>query len=415
MAFMNRVLRSAIAVTSLWGLALAATGCSGSAASKDTDKDSGPLTVWVMGDSSENFDKLVAGFTAETGIEVNAEAIPWDGVNDKLTTAVASGEGPDATQVGLSNLAAFQHAGALLDLTDYLDEHPGLASDNFPAAVAADKTSDAGQTSVPWTSDTRVLFYRKDLLEAAGVEPPQTWAELQDAASALATGDDQFGFYIPQWDQALPAEFTWEAGGDIVDDEGRVSLDSDEFRKAADFYLSFYEKGLVPTNGDFDQVQGFVSGAAPMLISGPYFGAAVSGAAPELDGKWDVVKLPSDQTGTSLFAGSNFAAWHNTKHADAAVELLDYLAEPQTQLMWFEMTGELPTTNEALLDESLTSDPHVATYVDQLSDAQLLPLVPKWDQIAAEVLGALNEVALNGADKDSTLADLNSTIEDLQQ
>ena len=413
---MNRVTKTAAVAASLLGVVLGAGACSGDgeAAPAPEADDKGPLTVWVMGDSSENFDQLVAPFEDETGIAVNAEAIPWDGVNSKLTTAVASGDGPDVTQIGLSNLAAFQDAGALLDMDDYVDDHPALADENFPDAVASSEISDEGHYSVPWVSDTRILFYRKDLLDKAGVTPPASWEEFHAAAAALAETNEH-GYYIPQWDQALPIEFTWQAGGDPVGSEGNVTLDSDEFRKAADFYLSFYRDELVPTNADFDQVQGFISGASPMVISGPYFGNAVAGAAPELDGEWGVATLPAEVNGLSLFAGSNVGIWNNTEHVGAALELLEYLADPKTQLAWFELTGELPTTQDALSNPKLADDPHVAVYVEQLSEAKLLPLVPEWDQIAAEMLSSLNAIALNGADQDQTLADLNQKVEDLQQ
>ena len=79
------------ATTTMLSVAVAATACGGDSDAAQTE--SGPLTMWVMGDSSDNFDKLVAPFVEETGIEVNTEAIPWDGVNNKLTTPVASGDG----------------------------------------------------------------------------------------------------------------------------------------------------------------------------------------------------------------------------------------------------------------------------------------------------------------------------------
>ena len=146
-------------------------------------------------------------------------------------------------------------------------------------------------------------------------------------------GGTDYGYYIPQWDQALPAVFTWQAGGAITDADGKVTFDSDAFRTAADFYLSFYADGLVPTASDFDQTIGFISGAAPMLISGPYLAKAISDTAPELDGKWGVAPLPKgDAAGTSLFAGSNLAVWNGTDAMDQSLALLDFLAEPATQV-----------------------------------------------------------------------------------
>ena len=75
-----------------------------------TPVEGGTVRVWIMGDSGPDFEQLVAPFAERTGIDVEVESIPWENVNDKLTTAVASGDGPDVVQIGLSNLAAFQAA-----------------------------------------------------------------------------------------------------------------------------------------------------------------------------------------------------------------------------------------------------------------------------------------------------------------
>ena len=118
----------------------------------------GTIDVWIMGDAGPNFSTLVEEFTATTGIDVEVESIPWENVNDKLTTAVASGEGPDVVQFGLSNLAAFQSAGTLADLSAYAADYPSLYDATYLEAVASDRINPAGQQlSVPWISDTRVL------------------------------------------------------------------------------------------------------------------------------------------------------------------------------------------------------------------------------------------------------------------
>jgi multiple sugar transport system substrate-binding protein len=355
-------------------------------------------------------------FTKQTGIPVQVEAVPWGNVNDKLTTAVASGNGPDLMQVGLSLLPSFESAGALLDLSPYVKDHPGLQSSTYVAAVASDKINPSGKVlSVPWVSDVRVLFYRSDILGAAGISsPPTTWTQFHDDATKLAQrGKGKYGYYIPQWDSALPVEFTWEAGGKVLQN-GKVTFDTPQFRAAADFYISFYRDKLVPTSSDFDQTQGFISGTAPMVISGPYLAAGIKSTAPQLDGKWNVALLPRNQAGTSLFAGSNMGVWAKSKHVGASLRLLDYLAQANAQLNWFKTTNELPTAKTALADPTLTSDPMVKIYTSQLQDAQLLPLVPKWDKISQAMLDSLNSIVLKGADETSTLATLNSTVSNLQ-
>ena len=371
----------------------------------------GPLTVWVMGDATTNFDTLVAPFTQATGIEVKTVAIPWDSIDQKMTTAVASGDGPDVVQVGLSKLRTYADTGALLPLDDTtVADYPNLASSNFVDGVAGSATAIGGTVvSVPWISDTRVLFYRSDILSAAGITaPPATWDELRaDAKTLAARGDGQYGYYIPQWDSPLPVEMTWDFGGDIVDADGNVNFDTPAFRQAVDLYTGLYADKSVPTNSDFDQTQGFVSGVTPMLVSGPYLAAAIKDAAPDLDGKWSVAELPKGTTNTSLLAGSNMAVWAKTAHKAGALSLLDFLSQKDTQVTWFQLNGDLPTAKAALADTALTSDPLVAVYAAQLANAKIVPLVPNWDgETGKALLDALNSIVLTGTDKEAALTSL---------
>lgn len=369
------------------------------------------LSVWIMGDSATAFEELVADFEQSTDINLEVEAIPWDSVNDKLTTAVASGSGPDVTQIGLSLLPQFESAGALLDLSGYLDEHPGIAPEVYVDAAADLVMRDGVMSSIPWVSDTRVLFYRSDILADAGFDaPPSTWDELYDVAVTLSErGDDQYGYYIPQWDRPLPVLFTWQAGGEVVAD-GEVAFDSPEFREAVEFYTSFHASGAAPTTADFDQTLGFITGVTPMLVSGPYLARAVAEQAPELEGAWSVALLPENENRTSLFAGSNLGVWHNTEHADEALQLLEYLSTPSTQLAWFDTTNELPTAIGAVEDPSLAADPLTSIYMEQLQESRPLPLEPWWDPVNGELLNTLNEVILTDAELDDGLARLDDWV-----
>jgi multiple sugar transport system substrate-binding protein len=410
-----RTVRNHVTAIGLIAVALWTAGCSGTT-NTPTTADTGPIQVWTMEDST-SFTALMQDFTKQTGIQVQVQAVPWANVNDKLTTAVASGNGPDVMQIGLSLLPTFQSAGALLDLSPYVKDHAGLQSSNYLSAVAADKINPKGKVlSVPWVSDVRVLFYRSDILGAAGISsPPATWTEFHDDAAKLAQrGKGKYGYYIPQWDSALPVEFTWEAGGDVLDANGKVTFDTPQFKSAADYYISFYKDRLVPTASDFDQTQGFVSGTAPMVISGPYLAAGIKGVAPQLSGKWNVAPLPRNQAGTSLFAGSNMGVWAKSKHVAASLRLLDYLGQSTAQVSWFKAANELPTAKAALGDSAVTGDPMVQVYSNQLQDAKLLPLVPKWDKISSAMLDALNSIVLKGNDEAATLAKLNSTVSSLQ-
>jgi multiple sugar transport system substrate-binding protein len=384
-------LRRALAAASL----LVLTACAAA------ESGSGELTVWIMGDSSARFERLVEPFTERTGIGVDAVAIPWDSIDQKFTTAVASGNGPDVLQIGLSKLRAFAGSGALLKLdARTLKDHPGLAPAHFLDGLAP-----AGdQVSVPWVSDTRVLFYRTDLL----AEPPATWEQVRADARRLAgRGAGRYGFHVPQWDNALPVIMTWAQGGSVVGGDGTIDFDTPAFRKAVDLYTGLYADHSVPPDADFDQVTGFVSGATPMLVSGPYLANALAEAAPDLAGKWSVAPIPGGSAHTSLLAGSNLGVWGASPDRDRALRLLDFLAQPGTQLTWYELDGQLPAAKAALNDPKLTADPLVSVYAEQLKHAEPLPPVPNWDgETGKALLDALNAIVLTGADRDTTLKSL---------
>lgn len=402
----------ALALGAATVVALGLAGCSSSGG--ESPSAEAELTVWVMGDSSEHFDELVKPFVDDSGTKVTTVAIPWDSVDQKFTTAVASGNGPDLIQIGLSKLRTYADSGALLALDEAtIADYPNLQASNFIDGIAGDATAIGGEVvSAPWVSDTRVLFYRTDILEEAGIDaPPATWDELREDAKTLAArGEGQYGYYIPQWDSALPVVMTWDQGGDVVNGDGEIDFDTAEFEKAVDLYTGLYADGSVPTNSDFDQTQGFISGTAPMLVSGPYLGAAIAQTAPELDGKWNVTTIPAGSDDTSLLAGSNLAVWGKTKNQDAALQLLDYLAQPDVQVQWYELDGQLPTAKKALEDPALTDDPLVAVYTAQLAKSKLLPLVPNWDgETGKALLDALNSIVLTGADRADALQTLFDT------
>ena len=423
---MAKILRDLGVATAALGLAAATAACSSSKSTKtagasgdaNANKDSNvTLKMWVMGDSSTNISKLLEPFTAATGIKVTVQAIPWANVNEKLTTAVASGNGPDVTQIGLSQLPSFLAAGALQDVGAQAAKDPALADANFIDGVSSAKLNPAGKVySVPWIADTRVLFYRTDILSAAGISAaPTTLAELHDDAAKLAQrGSGKFGYYIPQWDAPLPIEFAWSMGGDVTGADGKVSFDTPAFKKAVDYYASFYKGKLVPTASDFDQTQGFISGSAPMLLSGPYLAQSLKTQAPELAGKWAVAPLPADASSTALLAGSTLGVWKNSSHVDADLKLLDFLAKPDTQLKWYALDGDLPTAKTALADPALASDPNAQVYVKALQTAKLLPLVPAWDKISSKMLDGVNSIVLKGADENATLTQLNTDVASLQ-
>ncbi|WP_139129202.1 extracellular solute-binding protein, partial [Paenibacillus nuruki] len=176
--------------------------------------------------------KIVPDFEkANPDIKVEVQAIPWDNAHDKLLTAVASKKGPDVVQMGLGWIPEFADAGALLDLSSYTEKYPNLKVDNFFKGAQQTMTYNDQLVGIPWYIDTRVLFYRADLLKQVGYnEPPKTWAELKDAATKLAArGNGNYGILLDSQDQVFTLPFAWENGSEVISSDNKAQFNQPQY------------------------------------------------------------------------------------------------------------------------------------------------------------------------------------------
>jgi multiple sugar transport system substrate-binding protein len=274
----------------------------GTAAQATNPDLSGDLTVWAMGLEGEKLPGLAQEFmTAYPNVKVNVEPVPWDQAHQKLLTAVAGGETPDVSQIGTTWMAELVETGALDEAPESLS---GRAADFWEAAWAS-ATVEETVYGAPWYVDTRVLFYRTDLLQRAGfAAPPATWDELKQAAVALKQGGTRYGINLPTNADFLP--FIWQAGGTVYED-GEFRLNTPEVVAALTWYQSFFKEGLVPTETQgFDVHQAFIRGDVPMFFSGPWsIGLLNEQGGAEMQGKWNVALSPQNKTRTSFAGGSD--------------------------------------------------------------------------------------------------------------
>jgi len=146
---------------------------------------------------SVGFMKLIEGFTAETGIKVNLETVPWNEIESKLVMTNQSGNPTcDISWVSSQKLASLVNAGALLPLDDYYKDLD--TSDFIDQAIdAATFPGDGKKYLVEASVHSRGLWYNTDLIQT----PPADWNELIDAAvSANAQDNNIYGFaaYTPK-------------------------------------------------------------------------------------------------------------------------------------------------------------------------------------------------------------------------
>jgi multiple sugar transport system substrate-binding protein len=357
----------------------------------DTGAASGSIDVWAMGEEGENLQTLADQFMDEyPDITVSVTPVPWDAAHDRIVNAIAGGQVPDVLMVGTTWMGEFAGLGGLDPTPENFD-----ASEYFEGAWAT-TVVDGVSYAVPWYVETRVLYYRTDLAEDAGVgDPPGTWDELKGLAQGMQEAGARWGISLQpggtgSWQTFMP--FFWQAGGEIMDADGNFTLDSEACVEALTYYDSFFEEGLAqPSEADVPVEGQFASGDVGAFVSGPWMISIVeeAGADPEA---YRVARQPSEAAGTSFVGGSNLAVTADSNNKDAAWAFIEYLSRPDVQVTWFETVNALPSVQAAWDDEGLSGDERLSVFGEQLEDAKAPPSIATWEQVAAEIDSVIEQV-----------------------
>lgn len=359
----------------------------------------GDITVWAMGAEGEKLPELVKDFEAENpDATVTVTAIPWDAAHDKIATAIAGGQTPDVSMLGTTWMGEFGG-------TDALDATPdeSVNPDDFFEGAWNTVVVDGTAYGVPWYVETRLLYYRTDLAEKAGLEPPTDWAGLKDFAAGLQEAGAEYGVALQPgntgaWQTFMP--FAWQAGAELTDGDA-YTLDTEPMQKALEYYRGFFDDGLSPTNvlrpGELES--GFVDGRYGSFFSGPWHQSLIeeTGGA-EFADKWAVAKMPTEESGTSFVGGSNLAVFKESENRDSAWKLLQWLSTPEVQQQWYGLVGALPSVKSAWETGDLSTDEVLATFGEQLDDAKSPPTTTTWEQVAATIDKEIEKVVTGGVD-----------------
>jgi multiple sugar transport system substrate-binding protein len=287
--------------------------------------------------------------------------------------------------------------------TGALDEAPSSIDQSqfFQGAQDAVKVDDKVY-GVPWHVETRVLFYRTDLAEKAGItKPPETWDELKAMAQAYKEkAGTKYGINLStnNWQEYLP--FVWQNGGEVASGD-QYTLDTPEAVEATAFFQSFFEEDLAPpqTPQGFDVTPAFVRGTHPMFFSGPWHMGLVDEAGGKgFEKKWDIAKMPVKESGTSWVGGGELVVFKQSKNRETAWKFVEYLTKPEVQAKFYEESADLPSNQAAWELPQLADDPRLKVFGEQLQDAKTAPPFPKWEQFATDFNTKLDEAFTSGQD-----------------
>jgi len=357
---------------------------------------SGELTVWAMGNEGTKLSTLADAFTkANPGVKVSVTPVDWGQAVAKLQTAIAGNTTPDVSQMGTDMMGQFGATGAFEPVPS------DIASSTY--FESAWNTNDvAGVVSgVPWYVETRLLYYRKDIAEKAGImSPPATWDDVAAMAKAMKEkGGSKFGISLgtKNWQEYFP--FLWQNGGDVVDASGNPALNSPQAVEALTFYDSFFKAGLTPKSvpEGFDITPAFVKGDNPMFFSGPWhLGLIDTAGGADFKTKWAIAPMPKKVTGTSFLGGSNVVVFKNSKNKDAAWAFVKFLSDPKTQALWYTTATDLPAVQAGWDDPTVKSDPNVALFGEQLKDTKAQPVSATWSELSSALNDTLEKMTTGG-------------------
>ncbi|HEX6534185.1 MAG TPA: sugar ABC transporter substrate-binding protein [Gemmatimonadaceae bacterium] len=384
--------------------------------------DAVTIRFWAMGAEGEHVQQLVREFErANPGIDVRVQGIPWTAAHEKLLTAFVGEVTPDVAQLGNTWVPELEAVDALLPLDPYIARSPDVDSSGFFGGIWETNVVDGGTYGIPWYVDTRVIFYRKDILAAAGYDSiPQSWAGWRRAMEAVQrrAGARQWAIFLPTNEWMQPVVLGMQNGSTILRDDGRWgAFEQPAFREAFDFYVGLYRAGLAPVAGNNDianPYQEFARGTFAMWITGPWnIGEFERRLPPELEREWGTATLPGPTgpaSGISNAGGSSLVIFRRSAHPAAAWRLIEFLSRPDVQRRFYRLTGDLPARKEAWADSALAGNRYMRAFHEQLQRVRATPKVPEWEFITSKVIDQSEAAIRGGVPNDSALARLDREV-----
>lgn len=373
--------------------------------------------------------KLLKEFTQETGIKVNELGVNYNDIFGKVTQAAMS-KSSDIDLAEMDTIWAGQYyeGNIAVDLTNVV---PDSLKKQFTNSSLSSVTYNGHLVAMPWYSSTKHFYWNKKLLAEVGVtSPPKTWDQFEAVSNKLkAKGIMASGW---SWKQAesLNCDYVslvYAFGGQFFDSNGKPAFNKGGGLKALEYMVKLLntDKTVAPGSLQWDEndvMNNFAAGKIAMMTNW-------EGAYPKLNdpkqssivGQSDVGLMPGegDVVSSAVTGSEGIAIMQSSKHKQAALEFLKWLASKKTQIELFQKTGSYPSLQTAYSDPSLkASDPTntIDKYAAQFAYGHNRPNAPgyvKWaDILSAQLHDALlGQVSPKDA-LDKAAADISKAIQD---
>jgi multiple sugar transport system substrate-binding protein len=401
------------------GMVVMSSGCGGSSGRKTTVK------FWGMGNEGEMVKSLIAEFERRNpDITVDVQQIPWTAAHEKLLTAFAGESTPDVCQLGNTWLPEFTVLNALEPLETFVRTSPIVQIPDYFEGVMKTNIIDSTLYGIPWYVDTRVVFYRKDILKQAGYEEfPRTWGEILTASrkireQARAKKKICYPFFLPTNEWVPAVVFGMQAGGNFLKKNNTLgNFSGREFTDAFTLMADFYRNEYSPAGMQLitNMYNSFSDGMIAMYITGPWnIGEFTRRIPPSLQDQWMTAPLPSmDSTfpGISLPLGTSLVMFKRSENKEAAWKLIEFLSSVEQSIAFYTITGNLPPRKSAWQDSALANNRYIKAFYEQLQRVEPLPQIPEWEQIVIKLQLYVEYIATGTLTVDAALKRFDNDVD----
>lgn len=352
------------------------------------------------GSPKNEFRSVVGKFEEQHSIKVTCTSYDWGNAWGEIMKIMLYKHGPVMSQVGTTWLGSLDATQGLRPFSPLDINQLGGAAAYHPAAWASGISLETGQiTAIPWFLDTYVLYYRKDLLEKAGVDETKAF-ESYEALGETIEKLARTGVTIPI---AMPTGFSsranlhsaacwvWNQGGEFISDDGKqLLLSESKTRQGLKAYFSLVRH--TPKAGqalsDADCYHVFIDGSAAITLRNTsllYMAERDPILAARFGRDMDVAAVP----GTSFVGGSSFVLWNHIRSGQEtlALSLLKQLTSPETQYTYFEQDGFLPTRVEAL--QRLAARPFYGPVAETIQRGRSFRKLKLWGLVEERLVSAI--------------------------
>ncbi len=381
------------------------------------------LRFWAMGREAEVVGELVREFEAENpGIRVDVQNIPWTAAHEKLLTAYAADGLPDICQLGNTWIPEFATLRSLTPLQPYVAGSREVVPDDYFPGIWDTNVVEGQLVGIPWYVDTRLLFYRKDLLLQAGYDhPPRNWAEWERMNAALkqVIGANRYPVLMPLNEFEPQLSLALQQDDALLrDHDTRGNFESPGFRRALGFYANMFEQGWAPKMSE-TQISNvwdeFFRGFTVFYLSGPWNIREFRQRQPaSLEGEWGTAPLPGPHgPGAGIAGGTSLVIFQSSQHKQVAWKLIEFLSRPAVQQRFHALIGDLPPRRSVWQSAALRDDPLAAAFGEQLERVKSTPKVLEWERIAQQMRVVTEQVVRGGLPQDKAVQQLDRQVDDI--